>query len=92
MVEKILELAKRLLDKGELVSFGTPLGTQIDVFNFKTKDGLTVLDKFYEGSKANAIEDLLNNGLCYVEYPTSRWANGEQVVSLISIWLLVQRK
>ena len=81
MVGVILETAKNLIDDEKLVSFGSSLGEQVDVLNVELEDGKTILNEFYNGSKAKAFEDLLNNGLCYVEVPSSRWNNGEQVLS-----------
>lgn len=101
MLKVLLELAKKLMDNGELVSFGYPVGSQINIFEYKTKEGISVLDKFYDGSRSDAILEMLDSGLCYVEYPSSRWSNGEQVVSydkylatrsesLIRAWLGVE--
>lgn len=77
----ITDLSKELIKRGNLVSFGNALENQIDIFDYKTKNGQTVLQRLYEGSKYNAFEDILNNGLCYVEYPTSRWQGGELIVT-----------
>jgi hypothetical protein len=77
--DMLINLANKLIENNKLVSFGSPMGSQVDIFEVRTKSGKRVLDEFYDGSRFKAFEDLLNNDICYIEYPTSRWTNDGEV-------------
>lgn len=77
----MIEAGKKLIDSKTPISFGNPLEGQVDIFEYELSNGKTFLEHFYEGDRYLAFKDLLENGLCYVEYPTRRWDYGKEVIS-----------